>query len=75
MHDTGKGYNVGDPQVFLGAQLHNAYTSGKRPSPKAKLLLAFLDRPAGHPLVDSCTQEYRDWTKDFPALARKAKTL
>ena len=27
MHDSGKGYNVGDPQVFLGAQLHNAYTS------------------------------------------------
>ena len=55
MHDTGKGYNVGDPQVFLGVQLHNAYTSGKGPSPKAKLPLAFLDRPAGHPLVDSCT--------------------
>ena len=64
MHDTGKGYNVGDPQVFLGAQLHNAYTSGKGPSPKAKLPPAFLDRPAGHPLIDSCTREYRDWTKD-----------
>ena len=55
MHDTGKGYNVEDPQVFLGAQLHNAYTSGKGPSPKAKLPPAFLDRPVGHPLVDSCT--------------------
>ena len=75
MHDTGKGYSVGDPQVFLGAQLHNAYTSGKGPSPKAKLLPAFLDRPAGHPLVDSCTREYRDWTKDFPALARSKNTL
>ena len=75
MHDTGKGYNVGDPQVFLGVQLHNAYTSGKGPSPKAKLPLAFQDRPAGHPLVDSCTREYRDWTKDFPALAGSKNTL
>ena len=33
MHDTGKGYNVGDPQVFLGVLLHNAYTSGKGPYP------------------------------------------
>ena len=75
MHDTGKGYNVGDPQVFLGVQLHNAYTSGKGPSPKAKLPPAFLDRPAGHPLIDSCTHEYRNWTKDFPALARSKNTL
>ena len=66
---------MGDPQVFLGAQLHNAYTSGKGPSPKAKLPPAFLDRPAGHPLVDSCTREYRDWTKDFPALAGSKNTL
>ena len=75
MHDTGKGYSVGDPQVFLLAQLHNAYTSGKGSSPKAKLPLAFLDRPAGHPLIDTCTREYRDWTKDFPALARSKNTL
>ena len=74
MHDTGKGYNVGDPQVFLGGQLHNAYTSGKGPSSKAKLPPAFLDRPAGHPLIDSCTREYRDWTKDFPAPAGSKNT-
>ena len=74
MHDTGKGYSVGNPQVFLGAQLHNAYTSGKGPSPKAKLLPAFLDRPAGHPSIDSCTREYRDWPKDFPALAGSKNT-
>ena len=37
MHDMGKGYNVGDPQKFHGALLHNAFTSGKNPSPKAKL--------------------------------------
>ena len=66
---------MGDPQVFLGVQLHNAYTSGKGPSPKAKLPLAFLDRPAGHPLVDSCTREYRDWTKDFLAPAGNKNTL
>ena len=75
IHDTRKGYSVGDLQVFLGAQLHNAYTARKGPSPKAKLPPAFLDRPAGHPLVDSCTREYRDWTKDFPALARSKNTL
>ena len=75
MHDTGKGYNVGDLQVFLGAQLHNAYTSGKGSSPKAKLPPAFLDRPAGHPLIDSCTWEYRDWTKDFPAPAGSKNIL
>ena len=75
MHDTGKGYNVGDPQVFLGVQLRNAYTSGKGPSPKAKLPPAFLDRPVGHPLVDSCTREYWDWTKDFPAPAGSKNTL
>ena len=75
MHNTGKGYNVGDLQVFLRAQLHNAYTSGKGPSPKAKLPPAFLDRPAGHPLVDSCTREYRDWTKDFPAPVGSKNTL
>ena len=75
MHDTGKGYNVGDRQVFLGVQLHNAYTSGKGPSPKAKLPPAFLDRPAGHPLVDLCTREYRDWTKDFLAPAGSKNTL
>ena len=75
MHDTGKGYNVGDPQVFLGVQLHNAYTSGKGPSPKTKLPPAFLDRPAGHPLIDSCTREYQDWTKDFLAPAGSKNTL
>ena len=75
MHDTGKGYNVGDPQVFLGVLLQNAYTSRRGPSPKAKLLPAFLDRPVGHPLIDSCTRQYRDWTKDFPAPAGSEHTL
>ena len=75
MHDTAKGYNVGDPQVFLRGQLHNAYTSGKGPSPKAKLPPAFLDRPAGHPLVNSCTRKYRDWKKDFLAPAGSKNTL
>ena len=61
MHDTGKGYNVGDPQKFLGALLHNAVTSGKNPSPMAKLPLAYLGLPATSSLIDSCTREYRDW--------------
>ena len=67
MHDTGKGYNVRDPQKFLGALLHNAFTSGKTPSPKAKLLLAYLDMPTASSLIESCTREYRDWTEDGSA--------
>ena len=64
MHDTGKGYNVGDPQKFLGALLHNAFTSGKNLSPKAKLPPAYLDMPATSPLIESCTREYRDWMEE-----------
>ena len=64
MHDTGKGYNVGDPQKFLGALLHSAVTSRKNPSPKAKLPPAYLDLPATSSLIDSCTRKYRDWTKE-----------
>ena len=67
MHDTGKGYNVGDPQKFLGALLQNAVTSGKDPSPKAKLPPAYLDLPATSPLIDSCTRKYRDWMEERPA--------
>ena len=64
MHNTGKGYNVGDPQKFLGALLQNAVTSGKDPSPKAKLPPVYLDLPATSPLIDSCTRKYRDWTEE-----------
>ena len=64
MHDTGKGYNVGDPQKFLGALLQNAVTSGKDPSQKAKLPPAYLDLLATSPLIDSCTRKYRDWTEE-----------
>ena len=67
MHDTGKGYNVGDPQKFLGALLQNAVTSGKDPSPKAKLPPVYLDLPATSPLIDSCTRKYRDWMEERPA--------
>ena len=67
MLDTGKGYNVGDPQKFLGALLQNAVTSGKDPSPKAKLLPVYLDLPATSPLINSCTRKYRDWTEECPA--------
>ena len=51
---------------FLRALLHNAFTSGKNPSPKAKLALAYLDMPATSPLIESCTREYRDWTEECP---------
>ena len=64
MHDTGKGYNVGDPQKFLGSLLQNTVTSGKDPSPKAKLPLAYLDLPATSSLIDSCMRKYRDWTQE-----------
>ena len=67
MHDTGKGYNVGHPQKFLGALLQNAVTSGKDPSLKAKLLLAYLDLPATSPLIESCSRKYRDWMEGRPA--------
>ena len=66
MHNMGKGYNVGDPQKFLRALLHNAFTSGKNLSPKAKLPLAYLDMLATSPLIESCTREYRDWTEECP---------
>ena len=66
MHDTGKGYNL---QVFLGALLHNTFSSGKTPSPKAKLPPVYLDMPAHSGLIDSCTQAYRDWMEDFLAPA------
>ena len=66
MHDTGKGYNVGDPQKFLGALLHNAFTSGKNLSTKAKLPPAYLDMLATSPLIESCTREYRDWMEEKP---------
>ena len=67
MHDTGKGYNVGHKQKFLGALLQNAVTSRKDPSPKAKLPPAYLDLPATSPLIDSCTRKYRDWMEGCPA--------
>ena len=58
---------MGDPPKFLGALLQNAVTSGKDPSPKAKLLPVYLDLPATSPLIDSCTRKYRDWTEECPA--------
>ena len=64
MHDTGKGYNVEEPQKFLRALLHNAFTSRKNPSPKAKLPPVYLDMPATSPLIESCTREYQDWTEE-----------
>ena len=65
MHDSGQGHNVGDPQKFLGALLHNTFASGTKASPKAKLPPAYLHMPALSPLIDSCTREYRDWCQEL----------
>ena len=63
MHDSGMPFNVSHPQRFVGALLHNAFPVRDKPSPKAKLPPAFLDHPTKFP-IDSCVQEYRDWTTD-----------
>ena len=47
----------------MDALLHNAFPVGDKPSPKAKLPPAFLDHLTKFP-IDSCIQEYRDWTTD-----------
>ena len=56
MHDSGMPFNVGHPQRFVGALLHNTFLVGDKPSPKAKLPLAFLDHPTNFP-IDSCVWE------------------
>ena len=61
MHDSGKPFNVGHPQRFVGALLHNAFPVEDKPSPKAKLPPAFLDHPTKFP-IDSCIRDYQDWT-------------
>ena len=43
--------------------IHNAFPVRDKPSPKVKLPPAFLDHPTKFP-IDSCIQEYRDWTTD-----------
>ena len=63
MHDSGMPFNVGHPQRFVGALLHNSFPAGDKPSPKAKLPPALIDHPTKFP-IDSCVWEYRDWTTD-----------
>ena len=60
MHDSGKAFNVGHPQRFVGALLHSAYLTRDKPSPKAKLPPAFMDQSSKFP-IDSCTRGYQDW--------------
>ena len=57
MHDSGKAFNIGHPQRFVGALLHSAYLTSDKPSPKAKLPLAFMDQSSKFP-IDSCTRGY-----------------
>ena len=63
MHDSGRPFNMGHPQKFMGTLLHNAFQAGDKPSPKVKLPLAFLDHPTKFP-IDSRVREYWDWTTD-----------
>ena len=66
MHDSGQGHNVGDPQKFLRALLHNtASASGTRASSRAKLPPAYLHMPALSPLIDSCIREYHNWCQEL----------
>ena len=65
MHVSGEHYNMGHPQKYVGALLHNAYEAREEShSPKAQLPLAFLDSVVYLFLVDSCVQPYWDWTTD-----------
>ena len=63
MHDSGRPFNVGHPQKFVGTLLQNTFQARDKPSPKAKLPPAFLDHPTKFP-IDSHVQEYWDWTTD-----------
>ena len=63
MHDSGMPFNVSHPQRFVGAQLHNTFPVGEKPSPKVKLPSAILDHLTKFP-IESCVREYRDWTTD-----------
>ena len=62
MHDSGVPYNVGHPQKFVGALLHNAFQAGDTISPIAKLPPAYLDHLGKFP-IDSRAREYWDWTR------------
>ena len=55
MHVSGEHYNIGHPQKYMGALLHNAYMPGEDPhSPKAKLPLAYMDNTIYKFPIDSC---------------------
>ena len=63
MHDSRIPFNIGHPQRFVGALLHNAFPARDKPSPKVKLPPAFLDHLSKFP-IDSCVWDYWDWTTD-----------
>ena len=71
----GKGIVWGTRKYSLEHNYIMLTPPGKGRLLRQKLPPAFLDRPAGHPLIDLCTREYWDWTKDFPALAGSKNTL
>ena len=57
MHNSRKPFNMGHPQRFVGALLHNTYPDGDKPSPKVKLPPVFLDQSSKFP-INSCTWGY-----------------
>ena len=66
MHISGKHYNIGHPQKYVGAVLHNAYQAREDShSPKVKLPPEYMDNAIFNYPVDSCVRAYWDWTTDY----------
>ena len=62
MYDTGEDFNCGSPLRFTGAELLHAYEPEKTHSPRAKLPPSWRLNSGTTHLVESCVQEYKDWT-------------
>ena len=76
MYVSGEHYNVGHPQKYVGALLHNAYEAGgESNSPKAKLPPTYLDNAVYQFPVDSCMRPYRNWTTDFEDKSAPERTF
>ena len=62
VYSTGEDFNCGSTLRFTGAELLGAYDPRKKFSPRAKLPPSWrLNSEGTHP-VESCSQEYKDWT-------------
>ena len=62
MHDTGKGYNMGDPQKFLGALLQNP---GRNHTIRPNKLPGYSGRTmrGGKEDAEACKLEEKHWKK------------